>query len=280
MKNYKPITPSRRSMQGIDYRQILTKKKKPEKSLIFGTKKSGGRNSMGRITVRHKGGGHKRLLRKVDFKFEKKNIPAIVSSIEYDPSRSGFVTLIVYRDGEKRYMLAPSSLRVGDEIIISENANIKPGNRMPLSKIPVGAFVYNIELKPGGGAKLARSAGNFTEVLAKDDGFTHLKLPSGEIRKVSEKSWASIGKVSNEEHKLITIGKAGRSRWKGIRPTVRGSAMNPVDHPYGGGEGRAPQGTKRPKNKWGKGVRGVKTRKRKKYSDKHIIQRRIKKKRK
>lgn len=279
MKNYKPTTPSRRGMQGIDYRKILTATK-PEKSLVFGVKKSGGRNSKGRITVRHKGGGNKRLLRVVDFKFDKKNIPATVASIEYDPSRSGFITLVVYKDGEKRYMLAPAYLQVGDEIIVSENADIKAGNRMPLSRIPVGTFVYNIELKPEAGAKLSRSAGNFTEVLAKDDGFAHLKLPSGEIRKVPEKAWASIGKVSNEEHKLVTIGKAGRNRWKGIRPTVRGSAMNPVDHPYGGGEGRSPQGTKRPKNKWGKGTRGVKTRKRKKYSNKYIIKRRIKKKRK
>jgi len=279
MKLYKPTTPSRRGMQGIRYKDILTRTK-PEKSLVFGARKTGGRNSKGRITVRHKGGGNKRLLRRVDFKFEKKNIPATVASVEYDPSRSGFVSLIVYNDGEKRYMLTPASLRVGEKIIVSEDAEVKTGNRMPLSKIPVGVFVYNIELKPGGGAKLARSAGSSIEIIAKDGGFAHLKLPSGEIRKVPEKSWASIGKVSNEEHKLITIGKAGRNRWKGIRPTVRGSAMNPVDHPYGGGEGRSPQGTKRPKNKWGKGTRGVKTRKRKKYSNQYIIARRAKRRKK
>lgn len=279
MKIYKPVTPSRREMTTVSYRGILTKNiSKPEKKLTFGVKRAKGRNSSGRITVRHKGGGVKRLFRVIDFKFDKRDIPAIVQSIEYDPNRSGFIALVTYRDGEKRYILAPATLKVKDEIIVSEKADLKIGNRTLLQNIPVGSQVFNIELKPGAGAKLIRSAGNYAEVLAHEAGHSHLKMPSGEIRKVPDKCWASIGRASKEEYGLTNWGKAGRSRLRGIRPTVRGSAMNPVDHPYGGGEGRAGQGTRRPKNIWGKGTRGVKTRNKKKYSNIFIISRRKKKK--
>ena len=277
MKKYSPATPSRRQMTGINYRGVLTRTE-PEKNLTKGFKRAMGRNSMGRITTRHKGGGSKRLYRDIDFKYDKYDIPATVKSIEYDPNRSGLIALVAYADGEKRYILAPNNIKVGEKIIASEKAEVKSGNRLPLGKISVGTFVYNVELKPMGGAKLARAAGNYLEVLAHDQGYALLKMPSGEIRKVPEKSWASIGQVSNEEHKLMVIGKAGRSRWMGIRPTVRGSAMNPCDHPFGGGEGRQGAGMRRPKNKWGKGIRGVKTRKPKKYSNIFIVSRRKKKK--
>ena len=276
IKVYKPTTPGRRQMTGLDFRQILTRGK-PKKKLTSGFRRAKGRNILGRITVRHKGGGAKRLYREIDFKYDKRDIPARVQSIEYDPNRSGFIALVAYRDGEKRYILAPLDLKIGDEIIVSEKADLKPGNRLPLEKIPVGDKVYNIELKPAGEAKLCRSAGNYAEVLAHEAKFCTLKLPSGEIRKVPGNCWASIGQTSKEEHRLIIFGKAGRSRWKGIRPTVRGTAMNPVDHPHGGGEGRTPRGTRRPKTKWGKITGGAKTRKKKKYSNIFIISRRKKK---
>ncbi|TSD02309.1 MAG: large subunit ribosomal protein L2 [Parcubacteria group bacterium Athens0714_24] len=276
MKSYKPTSPSRRQMTGINFRGVLTSHG-PEKSLTRGIKRHVGRNSAGRITVRHKGGGAKRLFRDVDFKYDKKNIPASIRTIEYDPNRSGFISLAVYADGEKRYMLLPIGIKPGDRVVASENAEIKIGNRLPIKNIPVGTFVYNIELRPSGGAKLVRSAGNYAEILAHDNGHSLLKLPSTEVRKVLWDSWASIGQVSKDEHKLINIGKAGRSRHKGIRPTVRGSAMNPVDHPFGGGEGRQGAGMRRPKNLWGKGVRGVKTRNKKKYSRIFIVSRRNKK---
>lgn len=279
IKFYKPTTPSRRQMTSLSYRGILTARR-PEKRLTRGFKRAKGRNIFGRITTRHKGGGAKRLFRMIDFKYDKHDMPATVKSVEYDPNRSGLIALVAYGDGEKRYVLMPAEIKVGEEIIVSENAELKPGNRLPLKKIPVGNQVYNIELKPGAGAKLCRSAGNYAEVLAHEAGFSHLKLPSSEIRKVPDKAWASVGRVSKEEHRLIVFGKAGRSRHKGIRPTVRGSAMNPVDHPYGGGEGRAPRGTRRPKTAWGKITGGVKTRKRKKYSDIFIISRRKKKSKK
>ncbi len=266
-------------MTGIDYRNILTRAE-PEKNLTRGFRRPMGRNSAGRITTRHKGGGSRRLYREIDFKYDKYDISAVIKSIEYDPNRSGFIALVVYADGEKRYILAHNNIKVGEKIITSEKAEVKNGNRLPLGKIPVGSFIYNIEVKPRGGAALGRSAGSYIEVLAHDQGYALLKMPSGEVRKVSEKAWANIGQVSNEEHKLVVIGKAGRSRWMGIRPTVRGSAMNPCDHPFGGGEGRQGAGMKRPKNKWGKGIRGVKTRKRKKYSNIFIVNRRIKKKKK
>jgi len=263
-------------MSVVSYRNVLTRSK-PEKSLTKGFKRAMGRNSAGRITVRHKGGGSKRSYREIDFKYDKKDIPAMVSSVEYDPNRSGFISLLVYADGAKTYALLPGGIKVGDKVLASENANIKPGNKLPLKKIPVGTFVYNMEVLPGSGAKLIRSAGSFGELLAHDNNYALIKMPSGEVRKIAGEAWASVGQVSNEEYKLRNFGKAGRTRWKGIRPTVRGSAMNPVDHPYGGGEGRQGAGTRRPKNLWGKGTRGVKTRRPKKYSNVFIVSRRKKK---
>lgn len=277
MKKYKPTTPSRRHMTGILFRDVLTADK-PKKSLTKGRKRSKGRNSKGRITTRHKGGGAKRLWRELDFKYNKYDIPAKVETIEYDPNRSGFIGLVLYKDGERRYHLLPKDIKPGDDVLISEKAEVKVGNRMPLHLIPVGTHVYNIEIQPKTKASLVRSAGNCAEVLGSDAGFTQIKMPSGEIRKINQNSWASIGQVSNEEHGLRIFGKAGRSRWKGIRPTVRGSAMNPVDHPYGGGEGKTKRGTKYPKTKWGKVTGGRKTRKKNKYSEALIVQRRKKKK--
>ena len=280
MKKYKPTTPSRRQMSTVSYKGIITTSS-PERTLTKGFKRGTGRNNQGRITTRHKGGGHKRRYRLIDFKYEKMDISAKVKTIEYDPNRSSFIALISYLDGEKRYIIAPKSIKVGDKLIISEEAPLNVGNRLPLKNIPVGTFIYNVEIKPKSGAKFARSAGNFVQVLANSDGYTHLKMPSSEIRKVNEKCWASIGEVSNEEHKLVNIGKAGRSRWLGIRPTVRGSAMNPVDHPHGGGEGRQGIGLRRgPKTPWGKLAYGVKTGSKKKYSAKLIVSRRKPKKRK
>jgi large subunit ribosomal protein L2 len=235
----------------------------------------GGRNSFGRITVRHQGGGHKKRLRDVDFTFEKKNIPAKITSIEYDPFRSAFIGLAVYADGAKTYIVLPQKVKVGDTFIVSETAPIKLANRLPLANMPVGTFVYNIELKPGAGGRIARSAGNYAEVVAQDAGYTHLKMPSTEIRRVIGTAWASVGEVSNEEHRLENWGKAGRTRWKGIRPTVRGTAMNPVDHPHGGGEGKQGRGHRRQRTMWGKpSGKGQKTRRPKKYSNVFIVTRR------
>src|SRR3989344_8237286 len=274
MKKYNPITPSRRHMSTISYRTVLTTDE-PHKALTKGGAKRAGRNSDGRITVRHKGGGHKRLHRLIDFTYDKKNIPAKIETIEYDPYRSGFIALVCYADGERRYVLAPKSLKVGDTFLISENAELTAGNRLPLKLIPVGAFIFNIELQPNNGAKLVRGAGNYAELVANDAGYAHIKMPSGEVRKIIDTSWASIGEVSNAEHKLVNFGKAGRSRWKGIRPTVRGSAMNPVDHPFGGGEGRQGAGMRRAKTRWGKpSGKGQKTRTPKKYSNVFIVSRR------
>ena len=273
MKKYQPTTPSRRGMSVVSYRGVLTTST-PHKALTTGGKRDVGRNNRGRITVRHKGGGHKHAYREIDFTFDKKDIFAKIETLEYDPNRSGFIALICYRDGERRYILAPTTVKVGDMIMTSDKADIKPGNRLPLAKIPVGTFVYNVEVKPKGGAKLARSAGAYAEVLASDAGYTNLKMPSSEVRKISEQAWASIGSVSNEEYRLANYGKAGRSRWKGIRPTVRGSAMNPVDHPYGGGEGAQGRGTRRPKTAWGKVTGGRKTRRPKKYSNVLVVSRR------
>lgn len=262
-------------MTGINYREFLTRAK-PEKSLTFGSQRAVGRNNLGRITTRHKGSGAKRLLRLVDFKFDKKDIPALVESVEYDPNRTAFVGLVVYKDGERRYMVLPKGIVTGQEMLISDRAPALPGNRLSLGKLPPGTFIYNISLSPEGKATLVRSAGSFAEIVAQDERYATVKLPSGEIRKIPQNAWASIGQVSNDEHNLVVIGKAGRSRWMGVRPTVRGSAMNPVDHPYGGGEGRTLRGTRRPKNKWGKGTRGVKTRNKNKYSSSLIISRRTK----
>lgn len=276
MRKYPPTSPARRQAEYIDYRMIITKKE-PEKSLSCGLKRSVGRNSSGRITTRHKGGGEKRLWRDIDFKYDKKDIPARVESIEYDPNRTSFIALLSYKDGEKRYVLAPQNLKVGQQVITSESAPLEVGNRLPLKKIPVGTVIYNIELAKGKGAQLVRSAGSGAVLLAHDGEFVNLKLPSGEIRRVFSDNWASIGALSNPEHMFMTIGKAGRSRHMGIRPTVRGSVMNPVDHPHGGGEGRTLIGRRRgPSTPWGKPARGVKTRKKGKKSDIFILTRRIK----
>jgi large subunit ribosomal protein L2 len=278
VKKYKPTTPARRGMTSVDY-SVLTKKK-PEKKLTKKLVKKAGRGYRGRITTRHRGGGHKRKYRLIDFKqLDKMDIPAKVVSIEYDPNRSCFIALVNYKDGEKRYILAPDGLKVGQEVICQEKAPLKIGNRLQLKNIPVGSQVYNIELTPGKGGQLIRSAGSAAQVMAHEGGYTHLKLPSGEVRMVKDNGWASLGQLSNPEHNTVVIGKAGRSRWLGRRPTVRGSAMNPCDHPHGGGENRQPIGLRKgPKTPWGKLAYGVKTRKKKKASDKLILKRRGKKK--
>lgn len=275
MKKYRPTTPSRRHMTGINYREVLTRGATPHKALTEGYKQAHGRNHHGRITTRHKGGGVKRAYRLVDFKYEKKDIPAKIETVEYDPYRSSFISLVCYRDGERRYVLTSKGTKEGDTFVVSADAPIKVNNRLPLAKIPVGTFIYNIETRPEAGATLVRSAGNHAEVVAQDAGYTQIKLPSTEIRKIHSQGWASIGEVGNEEHRLVTIGKAGRSRWLGKRPVVRGSVMNPVDHPHGGGEGKSPRGMRRQKTKWGKPAgKGQKTRTPKKYSNKLIVARR------
>ncbi|QQG45025.1 MAG: 50S ribosomal protein L2 [Candidatus Sungiibacteriota bacterium] len=274
MKKFKPTSPARRQMEIVDLKSIVAKTK-PERQLTWGRKRHVGRNAFGRITTRHKGGGVKRLWREIDFRYNKKDIPAKVMSLEYDPNRTSFIALLQYRDGEKRYVLAPQQLRVGVEVVTSENAPLEVGNRLPLKKIPVGTMVYNVELSPGRGAQLVRSAGVGAIVLAQEGRFTNIQLPSKEVRMVLSENWASIGALSNPEHGFMTIGKAGRARRLGIRPTVRGTAMNPVDHPHGGGEGRTLLGRRRgPSTPWGKPARGVKTRKRNKRSDKYILSRR------
>lgn len=270
----KPRTPGTRGMRITAYRKALSTGK-PLKSLTKGTKKRAGRNNQGRLTMRHQGGGHKKRLRDVDFKFDKRGVPGKVEEIEYDPHRSGFIARIVYKDGERRYILAPQSLKVGDTVLTDEKSKVAPGNRLPLSRIPVGTFIYNIEIKPEGGAKVARSAGNYAELTALDGDYAQIKMPSSEVRKIPSAAWASIGEVSNQSYRLRNLGKAGRSRHMGIRPTVRGSVMNPVDHPYGGGEGRQGRGHKRARTAYGKptGI-GQKTRRPKKYSNVHIVSRR------
>lgn len=274
MKTYKPYTKSRRGMTTLPYKELLSGDR-PMKSLVKGKKDRAGRNADGRISVRHQGGGHKRRYRDVDFKYDKRDIPAKVETVEYDPYRTGFIARVVYQDGTRRYVLAPKDLKVGDSFVVGENAPVKVGNRLPLAKIPTGTFVYNIELKVGGGARMARSAGNYAEVVAHDGGYAQLKLPSTEIRKVPDQCYASVGAVTNENSRLVKFGKAGRSRWKGIRPTVRGTAMNPVDHPHGGGEGRQGRGLRRAKTMWGKpSGKGQKTRTPKKYSNPFIVSRR------
>lgn len=261
-------------MSTVNTREVLTASE-PHKALTYGRKRAVGRNSAGLLTTRHKGGGHKRLFRAIDFKYTKKDVPARVETIEYDPNRSCFIALVTYRDGAKAYVLAPKGMKVGDTFLVSEKAEVKMGNRLPLKKITVGTFVFNVEIHPGGGAKLARSAGNFAEVLSNDAGYTNLKMPSGEVRKVNELAWATVGGASNDEHNLVNFGKAGKSRWKGIRPTVRGTAMNPVDHPHGGGEGRQGRGRRRAVSKWGRPTgKGQKTRTPKKYSNVFRVSRR------
>jgi large subunit ribosomal protein L2 len=274
MKTYKPTTPSRRNMQTIEYRKILTVSS-PLKSLTKGGKRNVGRNNQGRITTPHKGGGHKRALRDIDFLYNKIDIPAKIASVEYDPNRTAFIGIASYADGEKRYVVLPKGVTVGHKFVVSEKAPVEVANRLMIKHIPVGTFVYNIEIKPNAGAKLARSAGTFAQVAAQSEGHTNLKMPSGEVRKVLDTVWASVGSVSNEESKLRNFGKAGRSRWLGIRPTVRGTAMNPVDHPHGGGEGVQGIGLRRgPKTRHGKQAYGVRTRTPKKYSNDLIVSRR------
>ncbi|MCA0993622.1 MULTISPECIES: 50S ribosomal protein L2 [Bacillales] len=274
IKKYKPTTNGRRGMSVSDFAEITTDQ--PEKSLLAPLHKKGGRNNQGRLTVRHQGGGHKRKYRVIDFKRDKDGIPGRVATIEYDPNRSANIALINYADGEKRYILAPKGLKVGTEIMSGVEADIKVGNTLPLINIPVGTTIHNIELKPGRGGQLVRSAGAEAQLLGKEGRYVLVRLRSGETRMILSTCRATIGQVGNLEHELINIGKAGRSRWLGIRPTVRGSVMNPVDHPHGGGEGRAPIGRKSPMSPWGKPTLGFKTRKKNKDSDKYIVRRRKK----
>ncbi|AZR74721.1 50S ribosomal protein L2 [Anoxybacter fermentans] len=272
IKKFKPTSPARRFMTVSTFEEIT--KTKPEKSLTAPLKKSGGRNATGRITVRHRGGGHKRKYRIIDFKRDKDGIPARVAAIEYDPNRSARIALLYYADGEKRYIIAPYKLKVGDVVVSGEDADIKVGNALPLANIPVGTIIHNIELKPGKGGQLARSAGTMAQLVAKEGKYATVKLPSGEVRLISLKCKATIGQVGNLDHENITIGKAGRKRWLGIRPSVRGTAMNPVDHPHGGGEGKNKSSGRHPVTPWGKPTLGAKTRKKNKPSDKMIIRRR------
>ena len=273
IKTFKPYTPARRNMtvsafDGVD------KKAKPERSLVESLKKNAGRNSYGHITVRHRGGGEKRKYRIIDFKRDKVDMEATVLRLEYDPNRSANIALVQYEDGEKRYILAPVGLKVGDTVVSGPNADIKPGNALPLANIPVGTVIHNVELYPGKGAQLARAAGNMAQLMAKEGKYGMIRLPSGELRNVQLNCMATIGQVGNIDHENVNIGKAGRTRHMGIRPTVRGSVMNPCDHPHGGGEGRAPIGRPGPVTPWGKPALGYKTRDKHKASDKFIVKRR------
>ena len=268
---YKPTSPARRLMSVLTYEEIT--KKTPEKSLLQPKKKNAGRNNQGKISVRHQGGGEKQKYRLIDFKRKKLEVPAKVAGIEYDPNRSAFIALLHYLDGEKRYILAPLGLHVGDTIVSSEAADIKPGNSLQLANIPTGTLVHNIELRPGAGGQIARSAGAYAQLMAKEGTFATLRMPSGEMRKVPIIARATIGTVGNTDHENVRIGKAGRKRHMGIRPTVRGVVMNPVDHPHGGGEGKSPIGLPSPVTPWGKPALGYKTRKHKKYSNRLIIKR-------
>jgi large subunit ribosomal protein L2 len=273
VKVYKPITPGQRNMTGYGFEEIT--KTEPERALIQPLKRHGGRNALGRITVRHRGGGHRRYIRIVDFKRDKLGIPAKVTAIEYDPNRTSRLALVTYADGEKRYILAPQGLRVGDTVTAGPQAEIRTGNSLPLSNIPVGTLVHNIELKNGKGGQLVRSAGTAAQLLAKEGEYAQVRLPSGEVRLVLQSCFATIGQVGNLDHSNIKLGKAGRKRHMGIRPTVRGSAMSPRDHPHGGGEGRQPIGMPGPKTPWGKPTLGYKTRRNKK-TDQYIVRRRSK----
>ena len=276
IKKYKPVTPGRRGMLGYTFEEIT--KTKPERSLIEPLKKHAGRNTYGRVTVRHQGGGNKRYYRIIDFKRDKRGIPAKVAAIEYDPNRTARIALLHYADGEKRYIIAPVGLKVGDTVMAGPDAEIRPGNALPIANIPTGTMIHNIELYPGRGGQLVRSAGSSAQLLAKEGDYAHIRLPSGEVRLVRQECYATIGQVGNVEHSNIKIGKAGRKRHMGIRPTVRGSAMSPRDHPHGGGEGRQPIGLPGPKSPWGKPTLGAKTRRNKK-TDKYIVRRRSKKRR-
>lgn len=268
IKKYKPTTPTLRFRTGYTFDEITTDT--PEKSLLKPVRKSGGRNNMGRITCRHRGGGHRRHYRIIDFKRDKAGIPAKVASIEYDPNRTARIALLHYVDGEKRYIIAPDGLEVGAKVMSGPEAEIAVGNAIPLEKIPLGSVVHNIELKKGKGGQIARSAGTYGQIVAKDGDYVHVKMPSNDVHLIRKECLATMGQVSNPDHSLIQIGKAGRKRWKGIRPTVRGVAMNPVDHPMGGGEGKT-SGGGHPVSPWGKPAKGGKTRKTRKYSDKYIV---------
>ena len=272
IKQFKPTTPSRRGMTVSTFEEIT--KTKPEKSLTTSLKKNAGRNSYGRITVRHQGGGSRRKYRIIDFKRRKVDVPATVVSIEYDPNRTANIALLQYEDGEKAYILAPIGLTVGSKVMAGKNADIKPGNSLPISSIPVGTMIHCIELKPGKGAQMVRSAGNAAQLMAKEGKYAHVRLPSGEMRLVSVDCIATIGQIGNTEHENIKLGKAGKSRWLGKRPEVRGSVMNPNDHPHGGGEGKSPVGRPGPVTPWGKPALGYKTRNAKKASSKFITKRR------
>lgn len=275
LKKYKAITPARRYYTGCSFEEI-SKEVQPEKSLITPLKKTAGRNNQGRITIRHRGGGHKRFYRIIDFKrHDKKDIEARVYSIEYDPNRSARIALLHYTDGEKRYILAPDKLKVNDVVVLGESAEIKPGNVLPIKRVPIGTMIHNIEFKPGRGAQIARSAGVYAEVVAKEGNYVHIKMPSGTIQLFRSDCYATIGQVSNIDHGKISLGKAGRSRWLGKRPHTRGVAMNPVDHPMGGGEGKS-SGGRHPVSPWGKPAKGFKTRKKKKYSNPYIMKKKRK----
>lgn len=274
VKKFVPTSPGKRFMTVSDFKEITTDK--PEKSLLEPLKKQAGRNNLGRITIRHQGGGHKRQYRKIDFKRNKDGVPAKVATIEYDPNRSGRIALLHYADGEKRYIVAPVGVKVGDTVVSGPEAEIKPGNALPLRNIPVGTYIHNIELKVGKGAQIVRSAGASAQLMAKEGKYANIRLPSGEVRLILLDCRATVGQVGNVEHENLTIGKAGRSRWLGIRPTVRGVVMNPVDHPHGGGEGKAPIGRKSPVTPWGVPTLGKKTRQKNKKSSALIVKRRTK----
>ena len=269
VKSFKPTSPGRRQMTISTFEEITSDK--PEKSLVEPLKKNAGRNNTGRLTVRHRGGGHKRLYRLIDFKRNKDGVPAKVATIEYDPNRSANIALLHYADGEKRYILAPNGLKVGDTVVSGPEADIKVGNALPLANIPVGAIIHNIEMKPTKGAQLVRAAGTAAQLMAKENNYASIRMPSGEVRMVHLNCRATIGQVGNLDNENITLGKAGRTRLMGIRPTVRGVVMNPVDHPHGGGEGRSPIGRKNPVTPWGKPAIGGKTRKKKNPNDKFIV---------
>ena len=272
---YKPTSPARRFMSVLTFEEIT--KKTPEKSLTTDLRHRVGRNNQGKITVRHQGGGARRKYRIIDFKRQKDGVPATVKAIEYDPNRTCFIALLFYADGEKRYILAPLGLKVGDTVMSGPDADIKPGNCLPIANIPLGTLIHNVEIKPGKGGQMVRSAGVAAQVMAKEGAFAQVRLPSGEVRKVPMAARATVGQVGNTDHSNVRIGKAGRKRHMGVRPTVRGVVMNPVDHPHGGGEGRSPVGMPAPMSPWGKKTQGVKTRKHRKYSDKMIVSRPSKK---
>ncbi|HXF84087.1 MAG TPA: 50S ribosomal protein L2 [Anaerolineales bacterium] len=276
VKKYKPVTPGMRGMTGYTFEEIT--KTEPERSLLVPLRKSGGRNVYGRVTVRHRGGGHRRFIRIVDFKRDKRGIPARVAAIEYDPNRTARLALLIYADGEKRYIIAPLDLKVGDTVMAGTDAEIRPGNALPLASIPVGTLIHNIELYEGRGGQMVRAAGGAAQLLAKEGDFAQIRMPSGEVRLVRQTCYATIGQIGNLDHSNIKLGKAGRKRHLGIRPAVRGSAMTPRDHPHGGGEGRQPIGLPGPKSPWGKPTLGYKTRRNKK-TDQYIIRRRSKKSR-